>query len=197
MHEYPTPAQLHQRAMKVWPAGLEWDARSSLLRSIEAELVAGVSELRPKEERRAANWISALHRHEQFWRDRERSPREKTRNLATLPDGERWLGEWGRYQRRTKLLVRYQMIRLDVSPSFSWDPQESAWIANYDACARHRRMNGSLPRLTSADRDEFVLARWLGRQLGQLRAGTASADRARLLLDLLSDHNNRKRTSAR
>ena len=194
MHEYPTPAQLYQRAMKLWPNDSEWDARSSLLRSIEAELVAEVAEPQLKQGRRAANWINTLHRHEQFWRDRERSPREKTRNLATLPDGERWLGEWSRYQRRTKLLVRYQVIRLAVSPSFSWDPQESAWIANYDACARHKRMNGSLPRLTSADRDEFVLARWLGRQLRQLQSGTMPEGRAVLLPSLLNgptDHRSK------
>ena len=186
MHEYPTPAQLYQRAMKLWPAGLEWDTRSLLLRSIEAELVAGVAGLQLKQGRRAANWISALHRHEQFWRGRERAPREKTRNPATLPDEERWLGEWGRYQRRNKkLMVPFQMIRLDVSPSFSWDPQESAWIANCDACMRHKRMNGSLPRLSSTDRDEFVLARWLGRQLGQLQSGTIPKGRVVLLRSLL------------
>jgi hypothetical protein len=189
MHEYPTPAQLHQRAMELWPADSEWDARSSLLRSIEAAVVTGVAELHPKDGRRAANWIGTLHRHEQFWRARERSPREKTRNAATLPDEERWLGEWSRYQRRTTRLVRYQVIRLDVSPSFSWDPQQSAWIANYEACSRHKRMNGSLPRLTSADRDQFVLARWLDRQLGQLRAGALPHRRARLLRELLSDRN--------
>ena len=194
MHEYPTPAQLHQRAMKLWPDGLEWDARSSLLRSVEAELVSGVDELRLRVGRRAANWISTLQRHEQFWRDIERAPREKTRNPATLPDEERWLGEWSRYQRRTELLNQYQLIRLDISPSFSWDPQESAWIANYDACARHKRMNGSLPRLTSSDRDEFVLARWLGRQLRQLQSGTMPEGRAVLLPSLLNgplDHRSK------
>ena len=188
MHKYPTPAQLHHRAIDLWPANREWDAHSMLLRRIQAEHLTGSSALQPKEERRADNWVNSLHRHEQFWRDHERSPREKTRNLATLPDEERRLGEWGRYQRRTKkLLAQYQLIRLDVSPSFFWDPQESAWIANFDACARHKRMNGSLPRLNSTDRDEFVLARWLGRQLRQLQSGTMPEGRATLLRSLLDE----------
>jgi hypothetical protein len=192
VHEYPTPAQLYQHAIDLWPANREWDAHSTQVRLIEAEHLAGSDGLQLKEGRRAANWVNTLHRHEQFWRDHERSPREKTRNLATLPDVERRLGEWGRYQRRTrKLLVHYQLIRLDVSPSFSWDPQESAWIANFDACARHKRMNGSLPHLNSTDRDEFVLARWLGRQLRQLQSGTMPEGRAAILRSLLdgpTDH---------
>lgn len=177
VHHLTSPTSLHIRAIKLWPTGQPWDPSSVQFRDSEAAV------LDPGNPRavstRSIKWIANLHRHEQFWRGHGRSPRERTRDLSTLPAFERRLGEWARYQRRTEeRLCAFQVIRLDVSPSFRWDPQETRWTHSWEACARHLRKTGSLPRLNSVDAAEFALARWLGRQLRLRRIGMLLPERA-------------------
>jgi len=179
MLAFPTPVELYERAVRLWKGTTVTDPRSELHQHAEDAIVHHSIEPVRQGVVRALRWIRALHRHEQFWRDHGHSPREKTRNMDALPDSERVMGEWARYQRRTKTqLSTYQLIRLDISPSFQWDPQHSTWISNLQACERHRRATGSLPRLNSKDPEEFALARWLGRQFLALRMGTLPRQRA-------------------
>jgi hypothetical protein len=157
-----------------------------LIRSIELAHVTADATTLISAKRRLVNWVVALHRHEDHWRIHRRAPRENTRNRASLPGHERRLAEWARYQRRYQdNLCGYQLLRLDVSPSFQWDPQEAAWKSHFEACLRHRRLTGTLPYLNSSDTVEFTRARWLGRQLRQLKTGTLRPDRAQLLAELL------------
>ncbi|WP_134562286.1 helicase associated domain-containing protein [Cryobacterium glucosi] len=107
--------------------------------------------------------------------------------MATLPDDERHQGEWARYQRRfEEKLCLYQTIRLDISPAFEWDPHEHAWQTNFAACIQHVQTYGKLPHLNGADKVEFALARWLGRQLRQQQRGAQPAGRAAQLATLLT-----------
>ena len=133
-------------------------------------------------------WAEALHRHEDFWRLHGRSPRENTRNRSALPSSERNAGEWARRQRRYESnLTRYQAIRLEISPSFRWDPHEEAWQSRLDECIQHRIATGRVPYLNLADAAEFGLARWLGRQMRLLQHGAQPATRAARLRAFLSD----------
>ena len=96
------------------------------------------------------------------------------------------MAEWARYQRRLEYeLCRFQKIRLDVSPSFEWDPQQAAWDARSLSCIRHVSTTGQLPHLNVTDPAEFANARWLGRQLRHLEVGTLLPDRADRLKELL------------
>ncbi|MBC7596681.1 MAG: helicase associated domain-containing protein [Kineosporiaceae bacterium] len=188
MQKHPTPTELYRAAKALWPPAERWDEASLLIRRIEAQHLTGTTPPPLRGQRRPTNWVRTLHEHEQFWRDHLHAPRERTRNMATLPQTERLLGEWARYQRRTEpLLARYQVLRLDVSPSFAWDPQQRAWISNFDACHRYLRKTGTLPYLNSAAPEQFALARWLGRQLRHQQAGTLAPDRAALLQSFLDD----------
>ncbi len=138
-------------------------------------------------QRRAANWISSLHAYEDHWRDLGRAPRENTRARTTLTDEERHLGEWARYQRRFEGgLNAYQRARLDVSPAFEWDPLERGWYQRFQECERFLAVHGALPRLHAANPSEFVLARWLGRQLSRLQGGRLESNRAEELHRLLN-----------
>ena len=97
------------------------------------------------------------------------------------------MGEWARYQRRfDEKLCRYQVIRLDVSPAFVWDPQEHLWQQNFAACVAHFRMTGRMPFLNGSDQSEFACARWLGRQLRQMQTGSLQASRATQIAELLA-----------
>jgi hypothetical protein len=185
MPAYPTARRLQQAAVDLWPAHLAWDRRSVTYRDADKAGSDGADLSNPP--RRAELWVAALHRYEAFWRDQGRRPRERTRNLATLPAQERRMGEWARYQRRTlEQLCRYQLTRLGVSPAFVWDPQEADWQANFEACSRYLRITATLPRLTAADPNTFALARWLGRQLKELQTGRLPVGRANRLDQLLT-----------
>lgn len=103
-------------------------------------------------------------------------------------DEERHLGEWARYQRRFEGgLNAYQRARLDVSPAFEWDPLDRAWNERFEECERFVAAHRTLPRLHAADRAEFVLARWLGRQLLRLRNGRLERARTQKLLRLIRE----------
>ncbi|TFB67988.1 hypothetical protein [Cryobacterium sp. Hz9] len=141
----------------------------------------------PANTRRPVNWISALYGYEEFWRENGRSPRENTRNLATLPAEERRKGGWAGYQRKfEERLCRYQIIRLDLSPAFDWDPQEQVWQRNFAAYLQHLQLTGNPPYLNGADPYEFALARWFNRQLRQLQIGAQPKGRADQLAILLA-----------
>lgn len=183
----PNPAELHQAAVQAWRRFSDDDAARST-RFEEADARRSVShQPEPTDRhRRAENWVAALHRYEAFWRIHARAPRENTRDRSVLPGEERRLAEWARYQRQFEdRLSVYQRVRLTVSPAFDWDPQDAAWQANWDRCARHLAITGSLPRLNGKDRAEFTLARWLGRQLRQYQTGTLLETRRALLARLL------------
>lgn len=167
--------------------------RSSLYLSAEARIFTGQYLPRTSGVRRAQNWVIVLHRYETFWRIHSRTPRENTRDRTSLPAEERRLGEWARYQRRFQGgLCLYQRIRVEVSPAFVWDMQEDAWHRNWNECVRLLERAGRLPYLNSADRDEFALARWLGRQMRHHQKGTLPEQRSSYLLELLQPSHPRQ-----
>ncbi|KQW06443.1 hypothetical protein ASC66_08120 [Leifsonia sp. Root4] len=186
------PAELYERARDIFEATSreadeEPQERSSLYERADHAIATTGEAPRAPGLRRAANWASALHRYETFWRENGRTPRENTRDQSTLPAAERRLGEWARHQRRfDDMLCVYQRIRLEVSPAFAWDSLEDLWQAHLLACAAHREQVGDLPRLHATDAVEFALARWLGRQLRRLKAGTLPEHRVALLTELLA-----------
>ena len=140
-----------------------------------------VGDLEPSrtEDRRPMNWVSNLHRFEAFTRAEGRTPRENSRIRGSIPGPERRLGEWARYQRRFEDgLCAYQRARLDVSPHFAWDIGDAVWKKRYDSCVTFRVLHARLPLLTNRDNDEFVLARWLGRQLKARQLGTLPPERS-------------------
>lgn len=185
MHGNATPTALHARAVALWNRNADADPRSA--QYAEADRLGANADLAGHAaNKRAANWVAALMRYEDFWREKGRTPRENTRNKSSLPAAERRLGEWGRYQRRFEdNLCRYQKVRLDISPAFSWDPLEHEWQQSLGRCIRHVQETGRLPYLNAAEHAEFALARWLGRQLRQLQAGTLPESRAVRLAALL------------
>lgn len=185
--ELRTAQELHGAAVQMWRQLSDEDAvRSARYEDADGRRSAGFPPISSEGRRRAANWVNTLHRYEAFWRVNAHAPRENTRNRAMLPAGERRLAEWARYQRQFQdTLCLYQRVRLDLSPAFAWDPQQAAWQANWTRCARHLAATGGLPRLNADDPVEFVLARWLGRQLGQYQNGTLPTTRRVLLVRLL------------
>jgi hypothetical protein len=180
-----TSTALHERAVALWKQDADPDPRSA--QYAEADSLSATADLAGHAaNKRAANWVAALIRYEDFWRENGRTARENTRNRSSLPAAERRLGEWGRYQRRFEdNLCRYQKIRLDISPAFSWDPLEHEWQQSLGKCIRHVLETGRLPYLNAADPAEFALARWLGRQLRQMQAGTLPESRRVRLAALL------------
>ena len=191
MHHEHTPAGLCLKAFALWQAEDATDD-SHAYWTVDNDTSNGVEVSARTSSRRANKWVHKLHSYEDFWRAVGRSPRENTRNLSTLPSGERRLGQWGRYQRRFEdNLCRYQEIRLDVSPAFRWDPHEEAWQARIDACIKHRQTTGRLPYLNSSDAIEFGHARWLARQIRQLQYGTQPPTRAVRLETFLTERSAR------
>lgn len=189
---------LHLHAVRRWPVGVLWDDRSEAFREVGERFAVGVNVpiIGPP---RIANWFTTLGLYEEFWWLHRRTPREKTRNPATLPGEERRLAEWARRQRRSapqlythiprsaQKLCTYQVLRLDVSPAFAWQAQQAAWDAMLESCERHRRRTGALPRLNGDSAEEFALARWLGRQLRQLQHGGLNEERDAKVRALLAD----------
>ena len=187
MHDELSPADLCMRAFAASQAKETTDGSLAYCAADHA-LSSGAEASGPLPGKRARNWAEALHRHEGFWRLHGRSPRENTRNRSSLPSSERHAGEWARRQRRYESsLTRYQVIRLDISPSFRWDPHEEAWQSRLDECIQHRIAPGRIPYLNLADAGEFGLARWLGRQMRLLQYGAQPASRAARLKAFLSD----------
>lgn len=186
----PTPEELHARAERLLRAAGTVDPISqrfaaSVTLALDGDVVR---------QRRALNWITSLHEYEEHWRRVGRTPRENTRARATLSDDERNLGEWARYQRRfEEQLNTYQRCRLDVSPAFEWDPLETLWHAQFAAVVQFVDAHGQLPRLHAGDRVEFVLARWLGRQLRRLQMGLLDQNRADAIHRLLRSGRSPRR----
>lgn len=175
-------AELHALADTIWRATDPGDARATRSAAAAEDVLRGAAVRYV----RATKWSLSLHCYEQFWSDHARTPRENTRARDTLPDGERHLGEWARYQRRfEEHLDPYQRSRLEVSPAFEWDIRAVNWNRNLAACHAHRYRTGHLPRLNGDDPVEFALARWLGRQLRRLQTGNLDPERARRLHTLL------------
>lgn len=177
-----TPAELHVQADALWRSIHPDDPAADHFSDIVRLLLKG----RSGTPRRVTKWVNVLHRYEEHWHQTGRHPRENTRARDTLPDAERRLGEWARYQRRFEhQLNGYQRARLDVSPAFEWDPLDTRWQARLTECENFVRRTGELPRLRAEHRDEFVLARWLGRQLHRLQTGRLEQKHAAELQRLL------------
>jgi hypothetical protein len=191
MYEDTIPEQLHTKARKLTEQEHELDELSQPYAQADEYVANGGAPSTDTRSKRAVNWATALRRYEDFWTESGRSPRENTRNRSSLPDEERRMGEWARYQRRfEENLCRYQIVRLDVSPAFHWDPHDHVWQENLNACVRHFRFTGHLPYLDGSDLLEFALARWLGRQLRQLQMGTLERSRDGRLTVLLDMRGN-------
>ena len=177
---------LHARAEELWRRELDPDPRSA--RYAAADRTGAYRDApQPAYFKRPVNWVTALYAYEDFWRENGRTPRENTRDLSTLPVDERRKGGWAGYQRKfEERLCRYQIIRLDISPAFEWDPQEHLWQKNFNAYLEHLTTTGNPPHLNGSDAAEFALARWFNRQLRQLQFGAQSSSRANQLAVLLA-----------
>lgn len=184
--DHPNPlnhAQLHEHALTISTEISPDDESSRRYADAAAALIAGHTPAH----RRPATWVSTLHGYEAFWEAHGRTPRENTRARHTLTADERHLGEWARYQRRFEdHLTVYQRARLEVSPAFAWDLRGESWERNLTACHAHRQRTGGLPRLNGNDRDEYALARWLGRQMRRLQLGQLDRPRLEQLQALLA-----------
>ena len=176
---------LYTFASMLWAQSAQTDELSSSYELAEELITRRSGALVPARQRQ---WISKLHEYESFRAAEGKSPRENTRDRSSIPVRERRLGEWARYQRRFEPeLSVYQRLRLDASPAFDWDPQEAGWQRKLDECFAHVARTGQLPILASTDPDQFALARWLGRQLRHLQAGSIGPNRAAALTQLLSN----------
>jgi len=177
---------IHLDAVSAWSKEVESDDGSVMYMAAEARQL-GLPAPEQKPGARAITWVTRLHAYEAHWLSAGRPPREHTRDLSTLPAWERRLGEWARYQRRfERELAAFQRERLDRSPAFVWDPNEASWDKALNEAIRIVVSQGRLPYLNGADRTEFALARWLGRQLRLRKVGALSARRETLLDALLS-----------
>ena len=179
MHDELIPGSLNASARRLTAQALVLDELSEVYAQADEAVADGGALVSSTRAKRAQNWAMALRRYEDFWAESGHAAREHTRNGATLPAAERRMGEWARYQRRfDENLCRYQVIRLDVSPAFIWDPHDHVWQQKLDACVDLARTSRRLPYLNGSDPLEFSLARWLGRQLRQLQMGTLEPVRA-------------------
>ncbi|WP_104126719.1 hypothetical protein [Cryobacterium sp. Y57] len=177
---------LSSRAKELWLNEPDPGPRSARYAAADTNDADGDAP-QPANTRRPVNWVSTLYGYEEFWRENGRSPRENTRNLATLPAEERRKGGWAGYQRKfEERLCRYQIIRLDLSPAFEWDPQENIWQKNFAAYVHHLQRTGNPPYLNGADSVEFALGRWFNRQLRQLQIDAQPKNRADQLAVLLA-----------
>ena len=190
-HPYDRRA-IHFDAATAWAEGDQADDSSIRYLSAEArDLGLPVGDVLPGA--RAETWVARLYAYELHWVAEGRAPREHTRDLSTLPDWERRLGEWARYQRRfDRELSSFQRLRLDRSPAFDWDPNDAAWNRALNEAIRIVVNRHRLPYLNGNDRSEFAIARWLGRQMRLRKQGALSQRRETLLDALLSlAHSNR------
>lgn len=186
MHEEESPSGLHLKARYLLRQTRFIDERSPMYEMADEAIANDSDHSEGELFRRAVNWVLALHRYEGHWRTNADRPRENTRDRASLPAAERRMGEWARYQRRfAERLCQYQMMRLEVSPAFVWDPHEADWQATLEKCTDHARRTGHLPHLAGDDPREFALARWLGRQLRQMQEGALPESRVSRVSALL------------
>ena len=182
------PRSLHTQAASLWVASGTVDNNSEQDEAAGRAVAFGTSVGRDGPPRRSANWAQALNKYETFWRngDPHRSARENTRNRSALPKEERNLAEWARYQRRfQERLSTFQLVRLDMSPAFEWDPIDAAWQSHLRECHEFVAATTRLPVLNSADRNEYLLARWLNRQTRQQLHGRLTSSRATALTVLI------------
>lgn len=178
---------IHLDAMTAWAEAADSaDENSAKFATAEAqaiELATGNADSGA----RAIKWVRTLYSYELHWSRNGHAPRENTRNRAALPDWERRMGEWARYQRRfERQLSVYQRIRLDRSPAFEWDPNEAAWDRTLNEAIRFVVTHDRLPYLNRSDPAEFATARWLARQLRQHKTGLLTQRRATLIDALLT-----------
>ncbi|MFP7834660.1 helicase associated domain-containing protein [Marisediminicola sp. LYQ134] len=185
--EHRRARELHDVAVAAWlsdTAGDDVESERYVLASAAAigKTVGGQAAMR-----RPLNWAKALLAYEAWALERGVTPRENSRLRSTVPQDERHLGEWARYQRRHETnLTPFQRARLDASPVFAWDLLEDAWWRQSDEVVKFVMERGRLPALRQADQAEFALARWLNRQLGSLRRGTLPSSRARRLEEVIA-----------
>lgn len=181
---------LHERAVTRWLAKTSTDQQSERDEAAGRAVAYKVPIDWVGPVKLALKWATTLAAYENFWwtATPHHAARENTRGRQSLPAGERNQGEWARYQRRFKAqLSTFQTERLNISPAFRWDPVESTWTEHLQECRRCFEQSGQLPILNSSDRREFTLARWLNRQLHQLRDGRLPPSRAAALNSLLED----------
>jgi hypothetical protein len=180
------PQRVHTAAVKLWKTEHPDDPVS--YRDVDAgySIAFAPSKGAGPSSKRALAWAQRLRSYEDFCQVARRTPRENTRNRASLPAEERRLAEWARYQRRFEgHLSNFQRVRLDLSPAFEWDPVGSAWARRFSECRMQINELHRLPYLNSADPQEFALARWLNRQLRRQLAGALSAHQSAALAELI------------
>lgn len=169
---------LHERAVSEFELGGS-DPTGTPFLEAERLFLARAARSSSTISKRAINWTSKLYRYELFTAENGRTPRENTRNRASLPADERRLGEWAGYQRRMQdRLNKFQWIRLDLSTAFEWEPHDTHWQVRSAEYRAHLDSTGRQPFFNSEDPREFRLARWVARQLYLLRSGNLGAERA-------------------
>lgn len=145
---------------------------------------------------RIGQWIHTLLRVEGFRERKGRLPRDNNRLPKTsIPQEERSLADWLRYQRRAAtrdLHCTYQIERLQSIPGFSWDPRSDQWDEQFRRSAQFVLEHQRLPRYRSTDPAEKAAAGWLAKQRLFWHAGTLSTDRRVRLEQILSEWTNRE-----
>jgi hypothetical protein len=178
--------QLHVAAVELWHDEYPDDVASVRDVAASHSIAFTIPASADTTSRRALSWAQRLRAYENFCREAMRTPRENTRNRASLPAEERRLAEWARYQRRFEShLSDFQRVRLDLSPVFEWNPFGSAWARRFSECRIQINELHRLPYLNSADTQEFALARWLNRQLRRQLTGTLSPHQSAALAELI------------
>lgn len=172
----PHYEHFHSRALRtVRPS----DAKTSGFARAEAALLdksaasAGARELK---------WVRNLWAYELFFQQHGRAPRERTRQMITLPPDERRLGEWASRQRRHRGgLDRYQEARLTASRAFQWDMQSTRWLEQAAVVWNVVTVRRRFPRTSSTSQWEAAAARWWARQLRAALSQQLTSDRAELV----------------
>ena len=174
--------RIHESAVKRWQDHYMYATGSLPYIQAELEVIHG----RRSAALRPARWIDTLHSYETFSQSHGRTPREKPIGQSECLQAERRLAEWARYQRRfEENLNNFQVARLDTSPGFEWDLREHSWGSMLQRCVVFSQDHGRLPHLNISSRAEYVLARWLRRQLHRQRAGVAEPSRTAKIEALL------------
>lgn len=136
--------------------------------------------LRRRVPRRAPlNWVTRMHELEHFQMVNDRLPSRGARDSK-----ERALAAWARRQRDRDDHTVFQRARLDVSPAFTENSHDAAWLAR---AARLRDViltTGEPPRWLDSDPEQYRLREWWTRQLHQLRYGALAPHQAAIITEL-------------
>jgi hypothetical protein len=84
MQDGITPAELHAKALALYRQGGRSDDRSVLYERADERAATGSETIRRVGTKWPANWATALHGYEYFWREHGCRPRQKSTTRAGL-----------------------------------------------------------------------------------------------------------------